>query len=166
MSNNPYVPLREFKLPPKPRAGLYIDDSNLYHLGKESGWMCDYKKIYKWVSSLNTIVYAKIFMGMPKYEPARSISMAIKDYFEKNGFDVIDKDLKRLRDLDIVYVASGDSDFLRTKDKVLKSQKHIKFLAYELNCASEIRYSSWFQSLDEIRSEIERVPHKGASINA
>ena len=38
-------------------------------------------------------------MGMPKYEPARSISMAIKDYFEKNGFDVIDKDLKRLRDV-------------------------------------------------------------------
>jgi hypothetical protein len=35
------------ELPKKPRAGLYIDDSNLYKRGKASGWMTDYKKLYK-----------------------------------------------------------------------------------------------------------------------
>ena len=67
---------------------------------------------------------------------------------------------KTSRILDIVYIASGDSDFLRTKDKILKNQKHIKFIAFELNCASEIKYSSWFVSLDSIREEVKRGPNK------
>lgn len=146
--------------------------------------MCDYKRLYKWVASMNTIVHARIYMGLPRYEPAKTISEGLKRYFEKNGFEVTAKDLKRLHDstkpkgfknkcnfdvelhdeviedladVDIIYIASGDSDFLRTKDKVLKSQKHIKFVAYDLNCASEIKYSSWFISLNSIRSEVERV---------
>jgi len=32
-----------FTLPSKPKAGLYIDDSNLYNRGKATGWMTDYK---------------------------------------------------------------------------------------------------------------------------
>ena len=65
-----------------------------------------------------------------------------------------------LHDLDIVYVVSGDSDFVRTKDNILKNQKHIKFLAYENNCAWEIRTASWFISLDSIKAEIERIAPK------
>lgn len=172
-------------LPSKPKAGLYIDDSNLYHRGKETGWMVDYKRIYKWVAKVNTVIVARIFMGLPRYEPAKTISEAMQRYFEKNGFKVTAKELKRIYDLndpkgfknkcnfdvelhdevmndlnnlDIVYIASGDSDFLRTKDNVVKAQKHIKFLAFELNCASEIKYKSWFISLDSIRNEVERIP--------
>jgi len=63
-------------------------------------------------------------------------------------------------DLDIVYIASGDSDFIRTKENILKRQKHVKFLAYEKNCAWELKYSSWFISLDSIRGAIERGGHK------
>ncbi len=175
------------ELPSKPKAGLYIDDSNLYKRGKASGWMTDYKKLYKWVANLNTIVYARVYMGRPRYEPAKSISEALEKYFTKIGFAVTAKDLKRLRDtasatgfrnkcnfdvemhdeimedisdLDIIYIASGDSDFIRTKENVLKKQKHIKFIAYENNCAWEIKYSSWFISLDSIRDDIERRPNK------
>lgn len=175
------------KLPPKPRAGLYIDDSNLYKRGKATGWMTDYKKLYTWVAKLNTIIYARVYMGRPRYEPAKSISEALEKYFARIGYTVTAKELKRLRDpssprgfrnkcnfdvelhdevmsdldnIDIVYIASGDSDFLRTKDNVLKKQKHIKFLAYEKNCASEIRFSSWYISLDSIKSEIERLPYQ------
>lgn len=173
------------KLPEKPKAALYIDDSNLYHQGKMTGWMTDYKRLYKWVANLNTIVEARIYMGLPKYEPAKTITKAMKDYFEKNGFKVTAKDLKKLKDpsdikgfknkcnfdvelhdevmsdlpnVDIVYIFSGDSDFLRTKDNILKAQKYIKFVAYEAHCASEIRYSSWFISLDSIKTEVERTP--------
>jgi len=165
---------------------LYIDDANLYNRGKSSGWMTDYKKLYKWVSRLNTIVHARIYKGRPRYEPAKSISEALEKYFVKIGYTITAKDLKKIRDtnsprgfrnkcnfdvemhdeitadlenIDIVYIASGDSDFLRTKDNILKRQKHIKFLAYENNCAWEIKYSSWFISLESIRSEIERYPH-------
>ncbi len=172
------------KLPPKPRAGLYIDDSNLFKRGKASGWMTDYKKLYKWVAKLNTIVFARIYKGRPKYEPAKSIDEALENYFKKIGYTVTAKNLKKLKDdtapggfrnkcnfdvemhdeimtdldnLDIVYIASGDSDFLRTKENILKKQKHIKFIAYENNCAWEIKYSSWFVSLDSIKTEVERV---------
>jgi uncharacterized LabA/DUF88 family protein len=171
------------KLPEKPKAGIYIDDSNLYKRGKATGWMVDYKKLYKWVANLNTIVHARIYMGIPRYEPAKTISEALKKYFERTGFEVTAKYLKRLggatngnvknkcnfdvemhdeimedlNDLDIVYIVSGDSDFVRTKEKVLKKQKYIKFLAYENNCAWEIKYSSWFISLDSIKVDIERA---------
>lgn len=163
---------------------MYIDDSNLYHLGKETGWMCDYKRIYKYVASINTIVEARVYMGLPRHEPARGFSEVMKNYLEKNGFKVTAKELKRIIDpndpkgfrnkcnfdvelhdevmkdldkIDIIYIASGDSDFLRTKDNILIAQKHIKFLAYEKNCASEIKYGSWYVSLDSIRSEVERT---------
>lgn len=170
------------ELPQKPRAGLYIDDSNLYKRGKASGWMVDYKKLYKWVANLNTIVHARIYMGIPRYEPAKTVSEALNKYFERIGFKVTAKYLKRLNnttnggvrnkcnfdvemhdeimedlnDLDIVYIVSGDSDFIRTKEKILKKQKHIKFIAYENNCAWEIKYSSWFVNLDSIKTDVER----------
>ncbi|MCK5022247.1 MAG: hypothetical protein KAR54_03300 [Candidatus Pacebacteria bacterium] len=51
----------------------------------------------------------------------------------------------------------GDSDFLITKENILKAQKHIKFIAYNNNCASEIKYKSWFVSLDSIKDEVERI---------
>lgn len=184
-----YEPLNKLplKLPPKPKAGLYIDDSNLYNRGKATGWMTDYKKLYKWVAQLNTIVYARIYKGRPRHEPARSISEAIEKYFQRVGFTITTKDLKRLRDttapngyknkcnfdiemhdeimhdlddVDIVYVCSGDSDFIRTKDNILKRQKHIKFVAYENNCAWEIRTGSWFVSLDSIKNEVQRTGPK------
>lgn len=146
--------------------------------------MTDYKKLYKWVANLNTVVHARVYMGRPRYEPAKSISDTLEKYFKSIGYEVTIKDLKRLRDskaptgyrnkcnfdvemhdeimediqdLDIVYIVSGDSDFIRTKEKVLKRQKHIKFLAYENNCAWEIRTASWFIILDSIREEVERV---------
>ena len=171
------------ELPPKPRAGLYVNDSNLYKRGKAAWWMTDYRKLYKWVAAMNTIVHARVYMGRPRYEPAKTISEALEKYFKQIGYEVTAKDLKKLRDpdsargyrnkcnfdvemhdeimedlkdLDIVYITSGDSDFVRTKEKILKAQKHIKFLAYEQNCAWEIRVGSWFISLDSIRADVER----------
>lgn len=102
------------------------------------------------MAELNTVVSARVYMGRPKYEPAKSISEALEKYFEKIGFKVTAKDLKKLRDststngfrnkcnfdvemhdeimedlanLDIVYIASGDSDFIRTKEKILKNKR-------------------------------------------
>ena len=85
-------------------------------------------------------------------------SNSINGFRNKCNFDVEmhDEIMEDIDGLDIVYIASGDSDFIRTKEKILKNQKHIKFVAYENNCAWEIRIGSWFISLDSIRSEIER----------
>ena len=67
-------------------VGLYIDDSNLYKRGKATGWMTDYKKLYAWVASLNTIVHARIYKCRPRYEQQKSISDALEKYFKSIGY--------------------------------------------------------------------------------
>ena len=76
---------------------MYIDDSNLYKRGKASGWMTDYRKLYKWVAELNTIVSAKYIWGDQNMnQPNQSVKHWEK-YFEKIGFKVTAKDLKKLK---------------------------------------------------------------------
>ncbi len=140
----------------------------------------DFKKFYKWVAQENEIVYAKIFMGMPAWSPAKFINEGLKKYYESIGYSVVTKPLKKimlldgtyknkcnfdveihdevvndLPRLDMVYLVSGDSDFMRTKERVLKNEKHIKFIAYKNNCSWEIM-RSWHLFLEEIKDEIKR----------
>lgn len=171
-------------LPIKPKVGLYVDDSNLFKRGKAAGWLVNYQKLYKWVAELNTIVHARVYKGRPRYEPSKTIGEALEKYLKRIGYTVTGKDLKRLKnapnesgyhnkcnfdvemhdeimndltDIDIVYICSGDSDFIRTKDNILKQGKHVKFLAYQNNCAWEIRTASWFISLDSIKDQVDRT---------
>jgi len=146
------------KLPEKPKLGLYIDDSNLYYGAKNAGWKVDYKKLYKWVAQTNVIVYAKYFMGIPEWEPAKSINKVLANYYKSIGYEIIEKPLKRIGgrnkcNLDIVYLASGDSDFMRTKKNILQAGKWIKFLAFKDYCAWEIR-KSWHIFFDDIKEEV------------
>jgi len=57
-------------------------------------------------------------------------------------------------ELRLIFKLTGE---VHNAVQVLKKQKHIKFIAYENNCAWEIRTASWFVSLDSIRAEVERV---------
>jgi uncharacterized LabA/DUF88 family protein len=184
MKKTPFISLYEFKktLPPKPKVGIYIDDSNLYKRGKATGWLCDYKKILDWVSEINEVKYARVYKGKPKFEPEKGIAEALERYYKSIGYSVTTKDLKRitdssdpkgyrnkcnfdiemhdeimedLNDLDIVYIFSGDSDFLRTKEKILQKGKRIKFIAYEKGFAWELR-ASWHITIDSIREFVER----------
>jgi len=163
----------ESKLPEKPKLGLYIDDSNLYYAAKNAGWKVDYKKLYRWIAQRNIIVYAKYFMGIPEWEPAKSINKVLANYYKKIGYKIIEKPLKRIKDknkcnfdvemhdeimkdlqaLDIVYLASGDSDFMRTKENILQAGKRIKFLTYKNHCSWEIRHS-WHIFFDDIKDEV------------
>ncbi len=162
------------------RVGIYIDGANIFYEGKRSGFKIDFNKLNKWVSAFHDIKVAKYFIGEPSWEPALSISKAFNNYLENIGYKVIIKPLKKLKsidgklknkcnfdveihdeiihdlnDLDIIYLMSGDSDFMRTKERVLEQNKRIKFIVYKKGCAWEIR-KSWHIFLDDIRKEIER----------
>jgi uncharacterized LabA/DUF88 family protein len=164
----------------KPKVGLYIDGANLFYQGKISGFMIDYKKLYHWVAQESDIVIAKYFIGQPSWEPAKSLNEAFNKYLKKVGYSIITKPLKKLKTkdgiiknkcnfdvemhdeiihdlekLDIVYLVSGDSDFMRTKERTLSKNKKIKFLAYKKGCSWEIRLS-WHILLDDIREHIQR----------
>ena len=116
-------------------------------------------------------------MGMPSWEPAKSINKALAGYYKKIGYEIVEKPIKRIKDiqrnkcnfdvemhdsiiknlpnLDIIYLASGDSDFMITKKSVIEAGKRIKFLAFKNNCAWEIKMS-WHVFLDDIKEEIIR----------
>lgn len=165
----------------KPKLGLYIDGANLFYQGKRSGWMVDYKKLYDWVRKESDIVVAKYFIGEPSWEPAKSLNKAFNSYLKKVGYNIITKPLKKIKTkdgvfknkcnfdvemhdeiihdlekLDMVYLVSGDSDFMRTKERVLSKKKKIKFLAYKKGCSWEIKLS-WHILLDDIKEEIKRA---------
>jgi len=165
----------------KPKVGLYIDGANLFYQGKRNGWMVDYNKLYKWVKKESDIVVSKYFIGKPSWEPAKSLNETFNSYLEKVGYKIITKSLKKIKTkngeiknkcnfdveihdeiindldkLDIVYLVSGDSDFLRTKERILSKNKKIKFLSYKKGCAWEIRLS-WHILLDDIKEEVKRT---------
>ncbi|MEK7621659.1 MAG: NYN domain-containing protein [Patescibacteria group bacterium] len=165
----------------KPKVGLYVDGANLFYQGRRNGWMIDYKKLLVWVRKESDIVVAKYFIGKPSWEPAKSLNQTFNSYLEKIGYSIITKPLKKIKTkggeiknkcnfdvemhdeiihdlskLDIVYLVSGDSDFMRTKQRVLSNQKKIKFLAYKRGCSWEIRMS-WHVLLDDIKAEVERT---------
>lgn len=162
------------------KIGIYIDGANLFYQGKYSGWKVDYGKFYQWVAKENEIVVAKYFIGEPSWEPAMSIGRAFNSYLRRIGFTIVTKPLKKLRSrvgsvknkcnfdvemhdeiihdldkLDIVYLMSGDSDFVRTKERVLSKGKKIRFIAYKVGCAWELRMS-WHLFLDDIKDEVCR----------
>jgi len=164
----------------KPKLGLYIDGANMFYQGKRSGWFLDYKKFLDWVAKENEIIIAKYFIGEPSWEPTKSINHSVNRFLESIGYKIISKPLKKIRAdgvvknkcnfdvemhdeiihdlnlIDIVYLVSGDSDFVRTKERVLSVGKKIKFLSYKNGCAWEI-LCSWHLLLDNIEEDVKRM---------
>lgn len=139
----------------KQKVGIYIDGANAFYQSKKSGWHIDYEKLFSWVNETHELVVKKYFIGTPNWEPAKTINNAFNSYLKNLGCEIITKPLKKIKTesgyknkcnfdveihdeiindlllIDVVYLVSGDSDFLRTKERVLKSNKKIKFLVYK-----------------------------------
>ena len=162
----------------KLKIGVYIDGANLFYQGKRSQTKINFKKIITWISKLNDIVYLKYFIGTPFWEPAISLSKTFNEYLEKLGYTIITKPIKKikssntdiknkcnfdveihdeilqdLKNIDIIYLFTGDSDFMITKKRILENNKKIKFITFKKGCSWEIR-KSWHVFLDDIIDEI------------
>lgn len=165
------------------KIGLYVDDSNLYYRQKEAGWKVDYKKLLNYLSGFGNVVVAKYFMGTPIREPAKSITEVLAKYFARIGYTIITKPVKRIKDstkpggyrekcnfdveiasevdadidnLDKIYIASGDSDLVYIKSKVIQKGKKIEFLAFKSMCAWEVIVSD-HTFFDDIRSQVQKI---------
>jgi uncharacterized LabA/DUF88 family protein len=163
----------------KLRTGLYIDVANMFYQGKRNGWFLDYKKLFTWLQNDHDIIIAKYFIGEPSWNPARYVHKSFVNWMTRMGYVVITKPLKNITSngkiiskcnfdveihdeiqqdlvcIDLVVLLSGDSDFLRTKERVIAKNKRIKFMSYKQGCSWEIR-KSWHHILDNSRAEIER----------
>ncbi|KKQ66387.1 MAG: hypothetical protein A2626_02620 [Candidatus Nealsonbacteria bacterium RIFCSPHIGHO2_01_FULL_38_55] len=122
-------------------------------------------------------------MGMPLNREACEQNILIKNRLEKSGFKVISKPLKKiyldngrrnfiykcnfdveiardvirnLNGIDLVILASSDSDFMGLKDDAVSRWKRFIFAYFEYNAAWEIR-RSYHLFFEEIR---EKIWHK------
>ena len=160
------------------KVGVFCDDANLYHAYQKYGWRVDFEKFKEFISrycnlqfinyylvipAKNDIVYHGTQRFLKKVEPFLTIKKKELKYtpvggkvMKKGNMDVeITLDAVRtVDDLDVVIIASGDSDFLELKNYVVyDKKKNILFIGYEENMAWELR-QCWHLYLNRIREEI------------
>ena len=163
------------------KAGIFVDEANLFYSQRALGWRIDWRKVLDFFSKFYYIEIARYYMGMPSFKKrAYEYNILIKDKLEKSGFEVITKPLKKiylnhqknsfkykcnfdveitrdvirnLRKIDLVVLASSDSDFIGLRDDVIQHNKGFIFACFEHNVAWEIR-RSYHLFFENIKSEI------------
>jgi len=162
-------------------AGIFVDEANLFYSQKSLGWHVDWKKVLEFFKASYDIKIAQYYMGMPFKKEAYEENILIKNRLEKAGFEVITKPLKKiylngqkkefkykcnfdveitrdvirnLNKIDLVLLASSDSDFIGLRNDVITYRKGLIFVCFEYNAAWEIR-RSYHLFFEDIRKEIE-----------
>lgn len=161
------------------KVGIFIDNSNLYHAQKKVGWKIDYKKLKSFFTKCCNLKIYNFYAAVPlkgdpshvsthkylklikktailKTKPLKYIKEGNKVH-KKGDVDLeIAIDVVRsIENLDLILIASGDSDYLELKNWVTKDKKKkIVFMAFKHNMAWEIKYC-WHLFFEAIRKEVE-----------
>lgn len=161
------------------KAGVFIDDSNLYHAQKDAGWRVDWKKLKKFLEKYCQVLIYNYYLALPdkadadyrptvaylryvekiakvETKPVKYIKVA-KTVTRKGDVDVeiILDVVRNIEKLDVVFIVSGDSDYFELKNWVVKDKKkNIVFLAFESNMAWELR-QCWHIYLNRIKKLIK-----------
>ncbi len=159
-------------------AGVFIDDANLFYIKKEIGWKIDWVKLKKFLSKYFKLELLHYYLGMPVKGKGLIENEKIKKELEQIGFKVITKPLKKIylnsqkqkfkhkcnfdveisfdiarniKDLDLIIVGSGDSDFLEAKNFCLEHGKGFIMMCFEKRVAWEIHkiYHVFFEDIKE-----------------
>jgi uncharacterized LabA/DUF88 family protein len=146
------------------KAGVFCDDSNLFHSYKKYGWRIDLGKLKNFLEDYCDLQFINYYIAVPDksdadYKGAQDFIQCISPYVNlkkkalkyiyfgghrtrKGDVDVeIVLDVVRAIDnLDVILIVSGDSDFLELKNYVVNEKyKQIVFLGYKENLAWELR---------------------------
>lgn len=161
------------------RVGVFIDNSNLFYAQKKSGWKIDYNKLKKLLSKYCEVKIYNFYVAIPskgdlsypstkKYLDivGKFANLRTKPLKYIRGDDKITKKgdvdleiaidvVRNIKNLDVLIIASGDSDYLELKNWVVNdNKKKILFLGFEDNIAWEIKYC-WHLFFDDLKGEIE-----------
>ncbi len=160
------------------KVGMFCDSANLYHAYQKYGWRVDFGKFknlisqycdlqfinyYLVIPAKNDIVYYGTQRFLEKIEPFVTIKKKELKYtslggrvIKKGNMDVeITLDVvRKINDLDVIIIASGDSDFYELKNYVVNEKgKNIIFCGYEENMAWELR-QCWHIYFNRIKEEV------------
>jgi len=170
-------------------AGIFIDEANLFYSQKALGWHVNWQKVLEFFKQSYKIEIARYYMGMPFKKQAYEENILIKNRLKKSGFEVITKPLKKIylngqkkefkykcnfdveitRDvirnldkIDLVLLASSDSDFIGLRDDAIAYNKGLIFVCFEYNVAWEIRrsYHLFFEDIQE------KIEFKNKNLNS
>ena len=160
------------------KAGIFIDDSNLFYAQRKAGWRIDIKKLRMLLEKEVNILFIHYHIAVPaKWDKAY---LATQNYIEKinPSGQVIQKPLKYIRSgnatikkgdvdleialdvvsnlsrLDVVLVLSGDSDYVVLREYVLKQGRKIDFMGFRENMAWEIKRGKYLL-LNKLRKYID-----------
>ncbi|MCG2693806.1 NYN domain-containing protein [Candidatus Parcubacteria bacterium] len=160
------------------KAGVFIDDSNLYHACKKNGWRVDLLKLKKLLEGLCNLQFINYYVGIPekndsaykgtekflnkikksitikakklKYIPARKSIIKKADVDVEITLDVV----RNVDDLELIII-SGDSDFHELKNYTIKDKgKNIIFIAFRKNMAWELR-NCWHLFIDDYQDNLK-----------
>jgi uncharacterized LabA/DUF88 family protein len=145
------------------KAGIFVDDANLFYVQKRLGWRIDFAKLFKLLGKEVDIILTHYHIAVPakwdqafwqteKYLENIGKNLEIKTkplkYIRSGGFLIkkgdVDLELaldvvRNLENLDLVIVLSGDSDYVELRKFVLEKGKGIVFLAFKENLSWEIK---------------------------
>ncbi len=167
--------LGKFKNKP---AGIFIDEANLFYSQKALGWHIYWQKVLEFFKQFYDIKIARYYMGMPLKKEDLERNILIKNRLEKEGFEVVTKPLKKiyldnqkkdfiykcnfdveitrdviknLNQIELILLASSDSDFIGLRDEVMFQKKGFIFVCFGHNVCWEIRrsYHLFFEDIKE-----------------
>jgi len=163
------------------RVGLFVDEANLFYSQRTAGWRIDWAGVLEFFEQSFDMAIVRYYLGMPLEKEAYDKNVLIKDRLKKSGFEVIEKPLKkiyldgekrqikykcnfdveitrdvirRLDAIDVVLLASSDSDFIGLRNDAIACGKEFIFVCFERNAAWEIHRSHHI-FFEDIRDKIE-----------
>ncbi len=160
------------------KAGVFCDDSNLYHSYLKYHWRIDIKRFREFLDPHCDLRFINYYIAVPDksdavYFGTQRFLENIKPYvtikekrlkytpvagkFMKKGdvdVEIVLDVVRKIDDLDVAIIVSGDSDFYELKNYVVKDKsKNIIFIGYEENMAWELR-QCWHIYLNRIKREV------------
>lgn len=154
-----YQPIEEFKanLPQKTKNCAFIDGQNLYLGTRDGGWAFDYRKLRRYLAEKYNVVEAHYFLGfVSNQEQELYISLQkagfILDFREHSSAllgkkkgnvdcDIVFSVMKKLvegEEFDKILIVSGDGDYFKLIDFLIKKGKFEKILFPNKDFASSL----------------------------
>jgi uncharacterized LabA/DUF88 family protein len=171
--------MKSINLKHKLKAGVFIDDANLFYSQQKNGWKIDISKLKRLLEMQFSIEIFQYYLTVPgKSDPALSKTIKyigkISKYatirtkplkyihsknniLKKGNVDIeIALDVVRnLERIDLVIVLTGDSDYCEIRRFVLENNKKIIFLGFRKTMSWELKRGKYFY-LDSVRKYLER----------
>lgn len=163
------------------KVGLFIDNANWFYPQKELGWRISFSKFRAFLQKYYKLSLLKIYAGTPLVKNDKESFDKFCRAVKKVGFVVETKPLKKIwldrksgkfvykcnfdveialdvarniKNIDLIIIGSGDSDFLEIKNFAFEHKKKFIALCFEKGIAWEVR-KNYHIFLEDLRNSIE-----------